>query len=271
MTLYGRHISVAVAGLVISNPRINVQIERQADGTQTTGTVKIYNLSTAREQQIYNRGSAITIEVGYPGTIATIFDGQLQRVQHPRQNLARVTHIELGDGVHEKDRLGGTTSRSYDGPVRIRQIARDFVSDMDKGKTPEGFGGFGSLGDFVPDARPALGLSVGPLDHIPADATITNFAYAGPANEGLTLALKRVGVRWFEDDGVIRFRAPGTTQPDAPTVRVSPSTGLIGAALPTDEGAECNHVPESTGQGWRQAGTGISVAVRRLPYRWPAP
>ena len=30
----------------------------------------------------------------------------------------------------------------------------------------------------------------------------------------------------------------GTTQPDAPTVRVSPSTGLIGAALPTDEGAE---------------------------------
>ena len=126
MTLYGRHISVAVAGLVISNPRINVQVERQADQTQTTGTVKIYNLSAARGQQIYNRGSAITIEVGYPGTVATIFDGQLQRVLHPRQNLARVTHIELGDGVHERDRLGGTSSRSYDGPVTVRQIAQRF-------------------------------------------------------------------------------------------------------------------------------------------------
>ena len=212
MVLYGRRISVSVAGLAISQPRITVAMERQADETQTTGTVAIYNLAPARQQQIFERQGPIQIEAGYPDTVASIFDGQVQRVRHPRQNLARITIIELGDMVRDAGRAGAVSSRSYDGPVTARQIATDFVADM--------------------------GLTVGPLDAIPAGATRTDFAWAGPSGAGLTVALSPFNVRWFEDDGVIRFRR-GMPQPDAPTVTISPETGLVGSPLSTDEGAEC--------------------------------
>ena len=149
MTLYGRRISVTVAGLRLSEMRINVQLERQADQTQTTGNVSLYNLSPGHEQQIYERSSTITVEAGYPSTIATIFDGQVQRVRRPRQNLARITYIELGDQSHAEDTLGGVTSRSYDGVVPILQIATDLVGDM--------------------------GLQLGPVDAIPGSATVYRF------------------------------------------------------------------------------------------------
>ena len=130
MVLYGRHISVSVAGLVITEPRIRAVVERQADATETTGSVAIYNLAPSREGQIYERAADIQIQAGYPSTIATIFEGQVQRVRRPRENLAHITHIELGDAVRSRDTLGGITSRSYDGPVTVRQIAADFVRDM---------------------------------------------------------------------------------------------------------------------------------------------
>ena len=93
----------------------------QADETQTTGTVAIYNLAPARQQQIFERQGPIQIEAGYPDTVASIFDGQVQRVRHPRQNLARITIIELGDMVRDAGRTGAVSSRSYDGPVTARQ------------------------------------------------------------------------------------------------------------------------------------------------------
>ena len=51
--------------------------------------------------------------------------------------------------------------------------------------------------------------------------------------------LRKTNAGWFEDDGVIRFTREAATQVDAPTIDVSPQNGLIGAPLPTDEGAEC--------------------------------
>ena len=212
MTLYGRLISVAVAGLTITEPRIHAVVERHADNTQTSGLVDIYNLSPGHEQSIYERAETIIIQAGYPSTIATIFEGQVQRVQRPRQNLARIVHIELGDAVRGKDALGSVTARSYDGPVPIKQIALDFVADM--------------------------GLTPGPTDAIPGD-TVKDFAWAGPSTEGLTVILKRVEVGWYEDDGLIRFRRAPMLQSDAPSISVSPSTGLVGAPYVTDEGAEC--------------------------------
>ena len=114
------------------------------------------------------------------------------------------------------NRLGGVTSRSYDGPVLARQIVTDLVSD--------------------------IGLEAGPLDAIPADATIENFAFTGPADAALNVALQKVGVKYFSDGSVIRFRPLGTAgrmaQPDAPSVSISPATGLVGVPAVTDDGVE---------------------------------
>ena len=52
------------------------------------------------------------------------------------------------------------------------------------------------------------------------------------------MALKRVDVRWFEDDGVVRFRKVGSSQVDAPSLTLTPDTGLVGTAQETEEGVE---------------------------------
>ena len=54
MVLYGRHISVSVAGLVITEPRIRAVVERQADATETTGSVAIYNLAPPANDRYTN-------------------------------------------------------------------------------------------------------------------------------------------------------------------------------------------------------------------------
>ena len=180
-------------------------------------------------------------------------------MQRPRQHLARITHIELGDLVRAPDRLGGVTSRSYAGPVFLRTVVADIVDDMFVTPTQAEIDALAaqsrdvtpfSLSDLNPlntiqVLRDAFGgleipgaLTLGPLDAIPAGATVTDYTYTGVSTQALTALLKRVNVRWFEDDGVVRFRSADSTQPDAPSLMVTPMTGLVGAPEPTDEGAE---------------------------------
>ena len=216
MTLYGRQIRVHVAGLLITEPRINFTIEEQSDSSQSSGSVKIYNLSSARSGQIYQRAERITIDAGYPDTIANVFGGVVQRVRQPREGLSHITHIELGDNLHSVDNLGGAVSITYAGAVSVEAIIRDFAH--------------------------AMGMEVGPISaHGRLNgARVTNFSYFGSSRDGLRALLRRFNYHWFVDDNLIRFRGVGsTTQPDAPTIDVSPGTGLISTPTPTDEGAEC--------------------------------
>ena len=213
--LYGRIIRVQVAGLTISDLRINVTMSRGVDETQNDGTVRIYNLSDTNEQLIYERGREVIIEAGYQETIAEIFNGQVQRVIRARENLARITTISIGDTVREVDTLGGITNRSYDGDVLVRTIAKDLVLED-------------------------LGLELGPLDAIPENATYNNFFWITKTDGALKHLLKSVDCNWFEQDGVIRFNKVGSAQSDASIIDVSPSTGMIYSATQTDEGAEAH-------------------------------
>ena len=143
-----------------------------------------------------------------------MFDGEVQRVIRGRERTARITRITLGDQVRQKDRLGGVSNRVYPGVESVRRIARDLIIDM--------------------------GLTAGPLDAIPEGATFTDFYWVESSAGGLTALLNGSvpGVKWHEADGVVRFSAPGEAQVDAPTIVLSPETGLIESPIVTDEGAE---------------------------------
>ena len=213
--LYDRQVIIMVAELELSEPRISFELERHADETQTTGHVNIYNLSPEHEQRIIDRGEQITIQAGYPQTLAQLFDGQVERVVRAREHLAKITRINLGDMVRSAKRakgLSGVTVRSYAGPAKVRQIVRDLASD--------------------------LGLPAGPLDAIPEDATETDWVWSGPTGSALRVILKGVKCTWYEQDGVLRVNSAGMTQSDAPTIQLSPDNGLIDAPIPTDDGAE---------------------------------
>ena len=213
-TLYGRRVEVRIAGLIIRDLHISFEVKRQADKTEPKGHVKIYNLTRQHEQQIEDRGEAIRLDAGYPETIAVLFDGSVQRVERRRRRLARITRIELGGHLQAADRVGGYTNRSYAGSESIRRIARDIV-ERD------------------------IGLGIGPLDAIPADAQTENYAWAGSSGLALDHLLRRVGVTFIEDDGVIKFNKPGAAASDGVSLVLSPTSGLVGAPAVTDDGVEC--------------------------------
>ena len=212
--LYQRRIQVEVAGLTITEPRIAVELERSATRTQDRGQCRIYNLSDQHADRIQDRGGQVTIHAGYPETVALLFAGEVQRVIRAREGLSHITRIALGDRVREVSRLGGVYFVSYLGQVSARQIAMDIIND-------------------------GLGLEPGPLDAIGPRETVNNFYWGdGPADAALDALLRRLGLTWFEEDGVVRVNRLATAQSDAPTIMLSPETGLIERPIVTDEGAE---------------------------------
>ena len=212
---YKRVVVVEVAGFRISEPKIAFQVERQADETTPNGEIEIYNLSKAQTQQIYDRRGPVRLDAGYRGRVATIFEGSAGKILHERSNLARVTKIPLTGSLAQVERLGGMTARSYEGVESVRRIVADIVlQDM------------------------GLQIPTGVLKQIPEAATVPNWAFFESSHAALSAIVKRVGMTWFEDDGVIRLNLPNMPQNDAETFTLSPDTGLIGAPTVTDEGAE---------------------------------
>ena len=215
--LYQRRIRTSVAGLIIEDLRQSLSIERHSDATQDRGSIAIYNLSPAHESRIRDRGGPITIEAGYPDTLAVVFEGEVQRAIRSREGTNVITRVTLGDQVRQVDRLGGVSNRVYPGVESVRRIATDLIADMD--------------------------LQPGPLDAIPESATFTDFHWVGTSAGGLRALLNGAApslarLQWFEADGVVRFGRKGEAQADAPTIVLSPETGLIESPIPTDEGAE---------------------------------
>ena len=211
--LFGRIVRVAIANLLISDLRIQAKVSRPADGTQTTGFVKIYNLAKDRERQVYERGAQLRVDAGYPSTLATIFTGQAQRIRRKRQidqAVNRVLHIDLGDETHAKGRLGGVTSRAYAGSESVRNVAIDFAADM--------------------------GLAAR-VDAIPSSLRVQDWSASGAITDALTDLLSPHQLGWHEDDGVIVVTQVGAASAAAQTVALSATTGLVGIPEETDEGA----------------------------------
>ena len=221
--LYDRRIRVKTAGLTIENLRITLEVSREIDPTQNTGTVVIHNLSPENESLIYKAPDRITVEAGYPETQALVFDGFIEQVSRVRERLSRQTVIKLADsmrgGEHgDRKRLGGMSVRAYEGSVSIRQIVTDISTD--------------------------LGLPIANIEIIPEGATWYYWRWSSRADAALTIALRRVRCTWFEQDGVIRINRPkpagdgAEVQGDAPTIPLNPETGLIDRVVETDDGAE---------------------------------
>ena len=238
--LFDRQIRVEVAGLTIDSLRISLGIEREIDKTQDKGEINIYNLNDEHEERIYDRRDSITVLAGYPQTTAIVFQGKVQDVTKARENLARVTNIKLGDYVRDNNTLSGVYSDSWAGHISVREIAVDIIT---KG----------------------LGLTAGPLDAIPGDATFLNFYWGGQsAGVALSRLLDPVRCLWAEEDGRVRVHRENKLQSDAPSVSISPQTGMIESPIATDQGAECRMFLNPA----IRLGSVLTIQARILSGRW---
>ena len=220
--LYGRHVSVNVAGLLIEEPHISVTVERQGDQSQTKSSISIFNLREDRESRIESRrGAPILVSAGYEDRVDQILDGVIQHVAIERNQLTSLTRIEAGDQLRSATVLGGDTERSYEGVQTVRQIVTDIVTED-------------------------MGLEVGPLDAIPASATEEDWFASLSSGSALNILLAPLDLVWFEADGVIRISGVGMTQPDAPNVTIHAPTEIVRRATPKVDGDEMTDAAEIT-------------------------
>ena len=214
---YLRLVRATVGDLEVENLLIRFRIRREATSTPPEGTIDIFNLSGKSETRIRERGREVVLEAGYGDTVDRIFDGRVRRVERQRENLDRITRIHVGGSIGAAPGRS-IFVRSYEGTVPVRDLITDGVAE--------------------------LGLTLGPLDLVPADAVETDFNYSGQTRIMLTERLRPLGLEWFEDDGgIVRISRIQQTADDRPQgVIISEATGMIGTPTVTDDGLRVRSV-----------------------------
>lgn len=208
--------AVAAADLLI-----RFDLRREANPTPAAGRIDIVNLNQSSETRVRERGRRVRLAAGYQDAgaelLPVLFDGDVRRVERLREGLDRVTRIHVGGNTAAQS--GPVFSRSYRGVETVRRIAADIVETMRE-------------------------FELGDTAAIPAAAARTDYARTSPARQALTDILRPLGVRWYEDSGVIRFAAGAAPREEARLaaraggyiLRVSERTGLIGSPTITDDG-----------------------------------
>lgn len=232
LTFWRRVISVEIAGLIITEPKIEIDVRRKVGGEPPTGSVLIHNLAETTQQQIKERNQPIVVNAGYSGRTAAVFNGLTYKVERDRQNLSGLTRITLTGNAQTED--APMTIQSWRGTSLVAIVTR-YVGD--------------------------LGLSIaslGPLEDEPID-----FWYAAePSAAGLTRLLTAYGYSWYEENGLVKFNLVGTAGPDI--IELSSANGLIDRPTETDAGARARSfmLPQI------QLGTQIQLESEALAGLW---
>lgn len=229
-----RHVSVEVAGLTITEPKIEGNVRRKVGGEPPAGSLLVYNLAPNTQQRIKERNQAINVVAGYSDFQASIFSGLTQKVERDRDDLAGLTRITL-TGVAQQE-AKPTAAISYENES-LHLIIADYV---DK-----------------------IGLRLASLNAIP-NPIIENWYSVESAEAGLTRLLRSQGLSWYEENGVARVNRPSQLQTGAGTIMLSPQTGLVERPSETDAGARARSLllPQV------QLGTQIQLQSSTLSGNW---
>lgn len=199
--LLQRQCVAIVGGLRVEQLRCQFKVKKDSGSKPNTAELSISNLARATRASLQQRGVPLIIQAGYPGTLATIFSGEVRTVDHVRRGSAWDTVIRSGDG--ERAYGFARVSKSYAAGVPVRVV----------------------LGELVA----SLGLDPGDSEALFATLTeqyVNGFVAHGKASAVLEEVLGALGLEWSVQDGRVQvLRAGGVTREEA--VFLSPETGLL--------------------------------------------
>lgn len=217
MRIYKRIIRVVIGqedstALSIENLFMAIEIKKLISAKPNEGSLSIYNLSDATENQIREKGVRIRVFAGYDNRPVLIHDGDIRRVERDRSQVDRITTIILGGNLTKLSQA--VFNNGYSGQVSVRQIVRDAV--------------------------PTFNIDATDIDQIPSDAFLYDFSFSGKTSILLDKILNPLKVQWFETDNLIKF-SKGKRAFDN-VVLLTQETGLIGSASITEKGVKFRSV-----------------------------
>jgi len=217
LRIYKRIIKIVIGqeddtALKIDDLYMQIEIKKLISAKPNEGTVKIYNLSDATENQIKDKGIRIRVFAGYDNRPALIHDGDIRRVDRDRTNVDRIVTIGLGGNTIKLSQA--FFNKSYIGQVSVKQI--------------------------VIDAIPSFNIDATDLDQIPDSAFLYDFSFTGKTSDLLDKILNPIKVQWFENDNLIKFSLGKRAFENV--VLLNKDTGLIGSPSVTDKGTKFKSV-----------------------------
>ena len=227
--------------LEIRNLRIQFRVRKDSSQTFSEGDVRIFNLQPENERRIQNRGERIELLAGYQGDVGLLYSGSIKRVERGKE-------VDVGVDLEENQikqmadtsRFSSLVTRS--GLNRVTDVSfGGFVDRQNVATFDHSYQEDISLRTFVADLVETLGLEVGNLSLIPANAIeVGPPGYTGPTRPKLKQLLKSRGLRGYEENGRFHVTRIGDSTDDRralnEVVAISEATGMIGTPTLTDDG-----------------------------------
>ncbi len=241
--LYGRTAVLTVARVVVdsfvqtrdevqvTDLRMSFNVEKHLGKEPNTCTVSVFNLSEDSRALFESKPLQVRLEAGYGGDAGSLFVGDLVFGQSKLNGADWETKLELGDG--QRAIAHARHSKTYPSGTTHLDMFRDTAKSM----------GMDVKVDSAADAA-ALVRQV---------ASGTTFH--GPTRKTLTQIVRRHGMEWSVQDGVIHVQSPDAVRP--------------GEALVLDEGSGMLDSPEF-GPPKKKGGKRL-LTVKNLLYPALAP
>lgn len=188
----------------VTDLRVGFVIEKSLkDETPNTCVISVYNLSEKTRAFLQDdTPTHVQLEVGYDGTLAHIFSGDVipNGMKHSHVGTEWVTRMQLGDGDRAFNHA--RISKSYRKGVNARALVLDLANSM--------------------------GLKVPKNAEDAVNATFaSSTAVSGPSHAEMTRLCKKHGLSWSIQDGeLVVLGENGTTAPDE--LIISQDAGMIG-------------------------------------------
>lgn len=197
--------------LLITNLRMNFQVEKNDKADPNRATLSIYNLSPKSRAKLEEITDLfLTIEAGYGDTTKIIFSGDVDKIESKKSTINWVTTIECGDG--KKDLKETEFDKSYKKGTKVTTIVQDVLNAFPNLKNK--------------------GLAQGLIDQ--GKELLTGGSFSGSAKEIVQKLLGSQDLDFSVQNGEVVI-----TEEFQPTNNevfiVTPSSGLINSPSNTEE------------------------------------
>jgi hypothetical protein len=162
--LFNRTVRVVVGTTLVEGLRVKFTVKKTAKPEPNVGDVTIYNLNEDSRRALKHKGEQVSIEAGYPDTIAQIFSGNASFIDHSHEGADWLTKAQLGDG--ERAFRWATKSESFKPGTPISYVCQQLakatgldVTDATKvlgGLTGQFAQGFAVSGRVLPELTALL-------------------------------------------------------------------------------------------------------------------
>ncbi len=241
--LFGRVWKVTVAGLVVTESRVQFHIEKSTGKDPNKCELIITNLSQDSRSKMTAKGMAVTVEAGYKGGTQILFSGQSRLCDHKDDGANMLTKINCGDGeqLYQFQRM----SQSFAAGVSTHDVIRKTAKAMSVN-----LGNLNAaLGSLTENLK---------LDH--------GFACHGNAFSIFDRLVRSLGFTWSVQQGALLL-AKRNEAPIQEVVVLSAATGLLGSpehSPPTKEKKHSSLVAKSLLNGRIRPGVTVRMDSKNV-------